>query len=91
MFRLTRIGDFERMPAFLNALWHTYENGLKPNLRVRRSSVRAIAKEKGGPSDDLLTEVRERLRPVMGLSLNAWNAAPWRSPAAFAARAWSRS
>jgi hypothetical protein len=50
MFKVTRIRDFELMLAFLNtlhtALWHAHQNGLKPNLRLRRSSVRALVNEK---------------------------------------------
>ena len=50
MFAKTRIRDFDRMLEFLdrlhNALFDWYHNGLRPTFRVRRSSVRAMVRER---------------------------------------------
>src|ERR1700733_11591464 len=50
MFANTRVRAIERMLEFANrlhdALWHWYHNGRRPTFRARRSSVRAMVRDR---------------------------------------------
>lgn len=76
LFSRTRLRDFQRSLSFLNglhdALWHMYHNGLKPTVRLRRWSVKALVREplrnlsRTSIQEDTVRQTRQCLALLVG-------------------------